>query len=90
MILLLHILVALAGIVSASYGLVKPSRANITASWVLVAATVVSGVALVIVQPSAMTHLCVTGLTYVTLTSTGIVFSARKLALSPVIVKKRR
>ena len=90
MILLLHILVALAGIASATYGLARPSRTNIMSSWTLVAATLVSGVALGVVHPSAMTHLCVTGLVYVAATTTLILVSSRKLALSPVAVKNRR
>lgn len=65
MILLAHIIIALASVAWASVTFIKPTHKKIKASYGLIAATVASGTALVIVDSSAMLHTCIAGLVYV-------------------------
>lgn len=68
--IILHVIVALASIVLASYSLFKPSRRLLLIDWALIAATIISGGVLIALEPSQMLHACVAGLAYVAVAST--------------------
>ena len=80
MILLLHIVIALASIAAASYALFFPSKKGLHFSYILVGLTTVSGVYMVIEQPVTLTQVCMTGLVYLSFVSIAIVVAKSKLA----------
>ncbi len=69
MILLLHILIAVTSIGVASFTFFKPSIKRLGTSYGLIVATVASGTALLIMNPSNLLHTCLSGLFYVTVVS---------------------
>jgi hypothetical protein len=84
----LHILIAVAGLISATYGVFSPSRTNIVYSFVFTALTVVTGTIMTIESPAHILQTCVTGLAYTALTTSGIFVAQRKLATQAVSIKK--
>jgi hypothetical protein len=66
---ILHILIAIASIVVATINIFSPTKAKLIGSYSLIAATLLSGTALVVIEPSRMVHVCVTGLVYVVFAS---------------------
>jgi hypothetical protein len=77
MILIVHITIALLGIIAASLSLLQPSRSKLRATYALVAATIVSGVYLVAAHNTPLVHACLSGVSYVGLT-TGVTYLAQK------------
>lgn len=69
MILLAHILIALASIGIATFTYFKPTTKRLAASYGFIVATVASGTALLIMNPSNLLHTCLSGLFYVTVVS---------------------
>lgn len=82
MILILHIVIALASIAYTTYLWASPSKAKFKASYVLVGLTLASGIALVVVSPAAMIQACMSGLLYTALVSAGIASAQGKFARS--------
>lgn len=70
MIVLLHVLIAIAGIGVASYSLLKPSTKKILTSYGFMIATVASGTFLLLTTPANILKTCLTGLLYLTVTLT--------------------
>ena len=66
---MLHVIIAFASIVFAICSLVKPSRRAITADWILITLTIVSGMVLVILEPAHMLYACIAGLVFVIVAS---------------------
>lgn len=62
--LVTHIIIAITSLVVAASGLLWPSQARLNLSYSLIAATIASGTALVIISHSAILHSCLTGLLY--------------------------
>lgn len=60
----IHVAIALASIAAATYLVFSPDRKLVVVSYGLIAATIASGVMLVVIQPTALLHACVTGLIY--------------------------
>lgn len=79
MILLLHIAVALGSLAFTAYMLFRPSSRKLYASYGLVGLTLVSGVALVVIEPRQLTHFCATSLVYLAIVYAGIHVSRRRL-----------
>lgn len=79
MILLIHILIAMASIAFATYLFFAPSRAKLAMTYGLVASTVASGVYLIVSTPVHMTQTCVTGLVYLGAVAVVIGLAYRKL-----------
>ncbi len=79
MILTLHIIVALASLVSAGVLYFVPSKAKLNVTYALTALMLVSGFYLVLSKPSAMTQACVSGLTSLAIISYAIVSARNKL-----------
>lgn len=75
---MLHVIIALASIVLATYSLIKPTRRIIAIDWIVVAATAFSGVVLVAIEPARMLHVCVAGLVYITIISVLILVASER------------
>lgn len=80
MLLVTHILIALASVAYTTFVYFSPSRAKLLGSYGFLGLTVASGTALVIVTHAPMLQSCMTGLFYVGLTTVGIILASRKLA----------
>ncbi len=80
MLLISHIIIALFSLVYTLYLFFYPSKPGLITSYVLVALTVISGTALVIIKPAHMTQTCVTGLVYLAVIFSGIIAVHHKLA----------
>lgn len=76
MLLVLHILVALAGLVASTLSVLTPSHQKINLSFGLVIATIASGTILVISTHSPILESCITGLVY-TGVCTSLIISAK-------------
>jgi len=79
MILLTHILIAISSIIYTSLLLIQPSRTKLRTSYTLIAATLVSGTYLTILNPVHMLQTCTTGLIYVVIVSAGVFIARRQL-----------
>ena len=79
MIVLIHVLIALASIGYTTYVYVRPSAKKFLATYGLVGATVVSGSYLIWTTPSHMIQGCIEGLVYIGIVSVGIVAARIKL-----------
>lgn len=79
MIILLHVLIALSGIIWTTYGYFRPTNVNLRVSYALVALTFTSGFYLVWSEPAQILHMCLSGLTYLAIVGGGIALSKRKL-----------
>lgn len=80
MLLVTHIVIALLSVAWTTYVVVLPTRSKITGSWVMVAATLVSGTALVASTGQHILQACITGLLYTAVVTAGIVLAQRRLA----------
>ncbi len=80
MILLAHIVIALASIGLATNTWFRPSRTKLRANYGLIAATVASGTYLLVSKPSHMLETCTLGLAYILATGTTVALAHRKLA----------
>jgi len=78
-VLIIHIVVALLGIVSAGYAVVKPSQSILKLSASAVVATLLSGTYLVLAQHLSLTSACFSGLSYLAVTLS--LLTAAKLRL---------
>jgi hypothetical protein len=80
MIVILHVLIALASIAHITYTFTRPTRKQLYASYSLVSLTLTSGVVLVASSPSHMIEACTVGLVYLGVMTLGIVATNIKLA----------
>lgn len=69
MVILIHVIIALASIGVASLTYFKPSTKLFMASYGLIVATVASGTYLVLAAQASILHACLSGLFYVTVVS---------------------
>lgn len=85
--IILHILVAFASIIFTTFAYFALSRRALVGAYVTASATLASGIALVIISPSTMLHVCIAGITYLAVVSLGIMFARgriRRLATEAV------
>ncbi len=80
MIILLHVLTALASMVYTSYLFIAPSKSKFKVAYSLVGLTLLSGTYLVVSRHSPLLQACTTGLVYLGAVSLGIVAAHRKLS----------
>jgi hypothetical protein len=80
MIILIHVLIALASIGFTTYLYFSPSKGKLYTAYGLIALTIASGTYLIIGAPSHMVESCTMGLTYLALVSVGILAARKKLA----------
>lgn len=76
MVVFFHVIVALAGVVVATFSLLSPSKSRLIAAYSLIAGTLASGIYLVWLMPSKMVHVCIAGLVYTVVTG-AMIFAAR-------------
>lgn len=75
MIVIFHIIIALASIILTTLALIKPSKLILQAGYGFVGLTLTSGVYLVSIAPAHMLHACVAGVAYLAVTTVGIIFA---------------
>lgn len=80
MIVLIHVIVAISGIVVTTVAYFQPSATLLKITYGLVGATIVSGVYLVWNAPAHMLQTCIAGLAYTGIVTVGIVAARTKLA----------
>lgn len=80
MLLLLHVIIALAGLVFTAVTFFAPSRTRINAAFGFLAATIASGTALVVVLQASMLRACISGLLYTAIIFLGIFAAQRRLS----------
>ena len=83
MLVLLHVLVALSGLIYTGYAFLSPSKAKIYGSYGFIAATLISGGILTYASHSPLLSVCVTGLLYLGIIGAGILAAKRKLSKEP-------
>lgn len=79
MILILHIIIALTSVAGATILLISPSKGKVIINYILVGATLASGIALTIADPAQMLRTCTTGLVYTSLVTAAIMIAQTKL-----------
>jgi hypothetical protein len=84
MLLVAHIVVAVAGLITASAAFVRPSQSKIQASYGLLAGTLLSGSSLIIVANASILRTCMSGLLYTAVMYFGIAAAKAKLAKSVI------
>jgi hypothetical protein len=80
MLLVSHIIIAMAGIISSAVLFVSPTKIKFYLTYGLIGGTLVSGTILTLTRPAHITQTCVTGLAYLLVTSFGIAGAKLKLA----------
>jgi hypothetical protein len=80
MIVVLHVIIALASIAHITYTLIRPSHRQLFISYGLIASTLVSGFFLVVASPSHMIQACTVGLVYLAFMTVGVIATNTKLA----------
>lgn len=80
MIVLSHVIIALASMVLTSIAYIRPSIIKLRVAYGLVGATLISGLYLVWSEPAHMIEACTMGLLYIGVVSLGIVAVRSKLA----------
>ena len=85
MLILIHVIIALAGIVLSGLSLISPSRTKLRASYGLIAATIASGTYLVLQLHSPLMSSCLGGLMYLVVTLSLSGAARYRLAKQPTI-----
>lgn len=80
MIIVLHVAIALASLVWATIGYIRPNNTNLRASYALIALTFITGFYLVWSEPAQMLRTCLSGITYLAVATTAVLLTRRKLA----------
>lgn len=82
MVLILHIGIALLSMAWAGYTFISPSRTKLSVSYSLMAATLGTGIYLVVISPSHMVQACLVGVGYLAVTASATLVARRKLKLA--------
>ncbi len=80
MLLITHIIIALASLVSTGISFVLPSEHKLQISYALIAGTLTSGTVLVVSSHAAVAPSCLTGLVYTAVVLTGVIAAHTRLA----------
>jgi hypothetical protein len=80
MLLISHLIIALSSLVAATAAVIYPSYSKLKLSYLLTAATIATGTALVIVTHSPLLSSCLAGLTYTAVALSLIVAAQKRLA----------
>lgn len=80
MLLLVHVIIALSGLVASTAAVIRPSRERLRLSYGLVLATIATGTVLVIVSHARILSSCITGLVYIGISLSLIITAQRKLS----------
>ncbi len=84
MLLLIHIILAISGIVFATYSAFAPSKKRLAISYALTIATLISAGFVVLASHTSFGHACLSGLAYLGVVSVGIVIAQKRMALKEV------
>lgn len=90
MLLVTHIIIALASVVSSTFALFAPSQNKVNVTYGLTAATVASGTFLVISTHAPILQSCITGLLFVLVALAGTVVARQRLVRQEQEVRRRR
>ena len=82
MMLLTHIVIALASVAFSTYLFARPTHANFRVSYGLVGLTIASGTYLVVLQPAHLVHACTSGLVYIALVLVAIAAAHKKAGVT--------
>lgn len=85
MMIMLHIGIALASIVLGTIGVIMPTKRLLRTNYLLIVATVISGCALLVIQPQQLGHVCISGLVYLCVASVLMAVSRRRLQHSAIM-----
>lgn len=88
MIILLHVVSALASVGWTTYAFFAPSNIKLYISYALFGSTVASGTYLVLYSSGHLLQTCVTGLVYIGVVSLGLVAIHRKVATITAKIRK--
>lgn len=80
MLVFIHLIVALSGVICASWALLRPSSTKIQVGYGLLSLTLASGTALVVITRSPMLPSCLSGLAYCSFVLVALVFARRRLS----------
>jgi hypothetical protein len=80
MIVILHVIIALASIAHITFAYTRPTRKQLYTSYGLVGLTFTSGFFLVVAAPSHMIEACTAGVVYLGVMTLGIIATNAKLA----------
>ena len=80
MLTLLHIAIALGSVIYLSTLLFSPKSRSFVIAYLSVAATVASGVLLMLIRPETMAHVCVSGTIYLIVAVAAIAFAKYRQA----------
>jgi len=90
MIVLLHVLIALASIAHATHTFFRPSQYKLYGSYGLIAATIVSGTVLIVASSGHMLESCTMGLLYIAGVSVLTVKAHTRLAVQRLDTRQNR
>lgn len=80
MLVILHVLIAISSLIYTGYVFLMPSKAKIYGAYAFIAATLTSGTILAFVSHAPLLSVCLTGLFYLGVVTTGVVAAHKKLA----------
>lgn len=80
MIVILHVIIALASIAFVTYAFTSPTNKKLYTSYGLIALTLVSGVYMTVSSPALMLHSCIAGVAYISLVSVATIVLKAKIA----------
>lgn len=80
MLLIFHVIVALAGIGLSTYAYISPAAGKIRLAYGAVLLTIASGTVMTVIDHLSILSVCLSGLLYVGFTVSGLVAAQRKLA----------
>ena len=89
MVILLHVLIAVASIGSTTYLLIRPSRSKLYASYALAAATIISGAYVAWSTHARLLQVCTTGLLYIAAVLAALLLARGKLAAERIRARNR-
>lgn len=78
--IILHILVAVLGLIGSFIALFKPAKSLFITNYVLIAATLLSGTYLVLETHSNILHACISGLVYLAITNALLFIAVRRVS----------
>jgi hypothetical protein len=79
MLLVTHIIIAVAGLVATGLANFRPSRSKISTSYSLIGLTLATGSILVVKTHASLTSACLTGLIYLAVNLVGLASAERRL-----------
>ena len=82
MILVVHILLAIASILYSIFTVFNPSSTKVKNIYILTSGTLLSGAVLIVTTPASFEKFCISGLLYIGIIALCIIFGKRSLLLS--------